>query len=206
MLKPGYHQILLLGILLLTTLTAGCVTVGDQRVDVLYQTAANATGGSGDLYLVEESTRTSGGAASIQWIIGEIRNSHGEKLGNTVTDMAPTDILASAFTQELKRAGYNTIRLTSMPKDAAKGLVLKSAVIKIDELKTTSSLEAKSKVTVSIEPWRDGGPLSRLRYEADYSETAVTGRDRLAAKTLLQAIRTVMTRSVPEIVKMLEQK
>jgi len=196
----------LLTALMITLLSAGCASVGDQRVEVLYQRSVHASGGSGDLYLVEEVPPPTGGSSTIQWVIGEIRNKDGAKLGNTVTDTAPMDTLLAAFTQEFKSAGYNTVQLNSMPPGAAKGMVLKSATVKLDEVKSPSNLEVKSKVTVSVEPWRDGRALTKTEYEADYSESAVTGRDALASKALLQTIQTIMKRSVPDIVKTIEQK
>lgn len=191
--------------MMIVAITAGCATVRDQRVDILYERAANAAGGSGALYLVEEPPPV-GGATTVQWVLGEIRNKDGDKLGNTVTDTAPTDTLMAAFVQEFKGAGYNIVQASSMPKDTAEGLALKSAVIRMDEVKSPLSDEAKCKVKITVEPWRDGKAVTRLEYEADYTESAVTGRDELPSKTMLGTIQTIMRRSVPEIVKMIEAK
>lgn len=204
MLRPGSRSVFVFVLLMVAAISAGCATVGDQRVNILYQKTANATGGSGDLYLVEELPPPTGGATTIQWVIGEIRNKDGEKLGNTVTDTAPTDILMSALVQEFKGV-YNAVQVRSMPKDAAKGLVLKSATIKMDEVKSPASMEAKCKVTVTVEPWSNGEAMTKLEYEADYTDTAVTGRDELASKTMLHALGIIMTRLVPEIVKIIEK-
>ena len=206
MQKPGQRNILALAVLMIAALGAGCATVGDQRVEILYQRSANASGGSGDLYVVAESPALGGGATTIQWVLGEIRNKDGEKLGNTVTDTAPMDTLTAALVQEFKGAGYNTIQEKSMPQGVAKGVLLKSATIKLDEVKSAASLETKCKVTVTLEPWRDGKAIDKVDYESEYTDTAVTGRDTLAAKTLQQAMKVIMKRSVPDIVKMIEQK
>ena len=203
---PGIRAGFTLVVLVIASIGAGCATVSDQRVDILYQSAANATGGSGDLYLVEEAPPPTGGAATIQWVIGRITNKDGENLGNTVTETAPTDTLMAAFVQEFKVAGYHTIQEGSMPKDAAKGVVLKRATIRLDEVKSPLSDEAKCKVKIAVEPWRDGKAISRLEYEAEYSDTAVTGRDVLLSNTMLRTVQTIMKRSVPEIADMIEKK
>lgn len=206
MLKPGQRNMLVFLVLIVAALGAGCATVGDQRVELLYQRGANASGGSGDLYVVAESPALSGGSNTIQWVLGEILNKDGEKLGNTVTDTAPMDTLTAALIQEFKGAGYNTIQDKSMPQGVAKGVLLKSATIKLDEVKSAASLEVKCKVTVTLEPWRDGKAINKVDYESEYTDTVVTGRDTLPSKTLQQAMRVIMKRSVPDIVKMIEQK
>ena len=206
MLRPGIRKIFTLVAIVIASITTGCATVKDQRVDILYQSAANATGGSGDLHLVEESPPSPGGAATVQWVIGGITNKDGENLGNTVTDTAPTDILMAALVQEFKVAGYSTIQENSMPKDVAKGLVLKSATIRIDEVKSPLSDEAKCKVKIAIEPWLDGKAINKLEYESDYTDSAVTGRDVLLSNTMLRTIQLIMKRSVPEIVNMIEKR
>lgn len=186
----------------LVAILSACATVGDQRVDVLYQSTSNATGGTGEVLIAEEAPPPS--AAGIQWIIGEIRNNDGEMLGNTVTDTAPTDLLTEALIQELKGAGYRTLRVGSLPPGVGKGIIVKNVTVKLDEVKSAPTLQTKCKVTVSVEPWVGGKALSRVSYESNYSETAVTGRDELPSKTLLQAIKTVMAQAVPEIVRTLE--
>lgn len=65
---------------------------------------------------------------------------------------------------------------------------------------------AKCKVKISIEPWLNGKTANKLEYEAEYDDIAITDRDELLSKTMLQAIHALMARSVPEIIKTLEQK
>ena len=49
-------------------------------------------------------------------------------------------------------------------------------------------------------------PVTRLDYEAENTDTALTGKDVLASKTLDKAIQNLMQRSVPELVKIFEQR
>lgn len=207
MLKRGYRCLRLLMALVVASLSVGCASAGDQRVNILYQRGVRATGGSGDLYLVGQSTASTGGATTIQWVIGEIRGKDGKKLGNTVTDTAPADTLWAAYTEEFNGAGYNTVQQNSLPKGVAKGVVLQSARIMLNEVKSQENLEATCRIRVRVEPWRDGVPLRKVEYEAEYNSAfAVTERDQQADKTLDQAIRTIMLRSVPDIIQMIEHK
>ncbi len=206
MLKIGIRNIHTLAIIMITAIVAGCATVGDQRVNILYQRTVYADRGTGDLNLAQESSVPSTGTTPIQWIIGEITNNDGEKLGNIVTDIAPTELLMEAFTQELKGSGYNVIRESPIPQGAIKGLKLKSVTIKLEEVKSVPKANAKCKVKISIEPWLNGKTANKLEYEAEYDDIAITDRDELLSKTMLQAIHALMARSVPEIIKTLEQK
>jgi hypothetical protein len=204
--KIRMRNILTLAIIIITAIVAGCATVGDQRVDVLYQRTVYADRGTGDFYLAQESSVPSSGTTPIQWIIGDITNNDGQKLGNIVTDVAPTDLLTEAFIQEFKGSGYNVFRESPIPQGATKGLKLKSVTMKLEEVKSVPKATAKCKVKISIEPWLNGKATSKLEYEAEYEDTAITDRDELLSKAMLQAIQTLMARSVPEIIKTLEQK
>ena len=206
MRKTGTRCILGLMLIVGAALSAGCATVGDQRVDLLYQRTVNAKGGSGDLYFVEEGVPALSGTTPIQWVLGEITNKDGEKVGNIVTDTAPADLLTDAFTQEFRAAGYNVIQERPMPQDAAKGVKLKSVTIELKEKKSLVKVDAKCRVKISVEPWRNGKAMKLLEYEAEYSATDIVGREDPLPKTMQQALQTLMTRSVPEIVKMIEQK
>lgn len=205
--KIGIRRIHTLAIIMIAAMVAGCATVGDQRVDVLYQRTVYAARGTGDLYLAQEGAPAPAtGAVPIQWIIGKVTDDDGEKLGNIVTDIDPTELLMEALKQEFKGAGYNVIRETPIPQGAAKGLKLKSVTVKLEAMKSVPKATATCKVRIAVEPWVNGKAANRLEYEAEYGDTAITDRDELLSKTLLQAIQALMARSVPEITKTLEQK
>ncbi len=206
MSRNGNRQLYVFLFIMFAALLAGCATVGDQRVDVLYKSVANASGGSGDLYLVEEVAPASSGSTPIQWILGGITNKDGEKLGNIVTDTAPADLLTNAFIQELKGAGYKIVQESSMPREAPKGLKLRSVTITLDEVKSSLKDDAKCIVKISIEPWRNGKATDRLEYAAEYADSAVTDREELLSKTMLKAIQSIMNKAAPETIKILEQK
>lgn len=93
-----------------------------------------------------------------------------------------------------------------MPRDVAKGLMLRSATIRMDEVKNPFSDDAKCKIKIAVEPWRNGKAITKLEYEAEYIDTAVTGRDVLLSNTMLRTVQAIMKRSVPEIVDMIEKK
>lgn len=206
MLKTGDRKKYVIVLIMVSALLAGCATVGDQRVDILYKSTAAAKGGSGDFYLVEEIEPVYGGSTSVQWILGRIMNKDGEKLGNIVTDTAPVDLLTDAFILEFKDAGYSIVQESSMPREAAKGLKLRSVNITLDEVKSPLKDDAKCIVKIMVEPWRNGKATDRLEYAAEYADSAVTDREELLSKTMLKAIQSIMDKAAPELTKILEQK
>ncbi|HJV33720.1 YajG family lipoprotein [Geomonas sp.] len=183
----------------------GCATP-DRRADILYRPAANVTGGSGDLYLVQGVRRPAGESASIQWVLGKVTDDDGKQLANIVTDMAPSSLVLDALNQELKRAGYNVILRDTAPADANKALILKEATILVNDTHTAVKDEVKSTVKIAVEPRRQGTLTGVSAYEAQYSDTGLTDRDHLPADVLQKTLQLLMTRAVPDMVKVLEQK
>ena len=79
----------------------GCAGV-PQRVDLLYQPAAKATGGSGSIYLALAPEQGPAPTIPGQWVIGESVTKNGEKNGFIVTHISPGTMVLDAFSQELR--------------------------------------------------------------------------------------------------------
>jgi hypothetical protein len=197
--------LVLLLALAFAALLQGCAT-GDKRVDILYRPVAEVKGGSGDLYLVQGVRPEGGQAAGIQWILGSVNKEDGEKLGSIVTDVAPANLVMDALNQELTRAGYRVLTTDSLPPDAKKALSLNSVSLKLNDKHSLVKDEAECAVRMTVQPWRNGSAVSNLTYDAQYSETVASDRDRLPSKTVQKALQLLMNQAVPEIVRTLEQK
>jgi hypothetical protein len=193
----------LLAALALGALLQGCAT-GDKRVDILYRPVAEAKGGSGDLYLVQGVRPAGGQAPGIQWVLGSITKDD-EKLGNIVTDVAPANLVMDALNQELTRAGYRVLTTATVPSDAAKALSLTDVTLKLGDKHSVVKDDAECAVRMTVQPWRNGKVVSNLSYDAQYSETVASDRDKLLANTLQKTLQLLMNQAVPEIVKTLEQ-
>lgn len=195
----------LAGTLLL--LVTGCATTGDRKVELAYEPTAHATGGSGKLYLAREAgPGAPGEAQGIQWVIGTIRDSDGNKTGSVVTETMPAELVLQAFTAELKGAGYTVTPVAQIPPGAAKGISLVNVKITLDEVSSLPKVEGRSSVKVSAEVWRGGKVVSRLSYETSDSDTTVTHRDEFPGEMLQKSLQHLMQRAVPELVRTLEQK
>lgn len=194
-------------ILLMLLLLTGCA-IADQRVDILYRPVIQDATGSGTLYLAQVGVQRPGapGPVPVQWVLGEVKNNNGEKVGAIVTDTVPADLVSDALTREFKAAGYAVLPAQALPGDVAKGINLSSVAIKLSEVSGLIRAEAKGTLDISVEVWRDGRKLKKLDYEAEYSDAAIAGKDQLLPDILQNLVQAVMKRAVPEISKLLEQK
>lgn len=200
------HNIIKIVMFLLCSVALhGCATA-DKRVNILYQPTAQVKGGSGDLYLVQGVQSPSTQAAGVQWVLGEVKKDDGQKKAKIVTDTAPAHQVLDALSRELSEAGYRVITAESLPAGVEKGVVLKEVVINLDDVYGTFSDEVNCSARMALQPWRKGAAVNTLQYQAESMESAVSDRDRLPAKVLQKTLQLLMSRSAPEIVRIMEQK
>ncbi len=189
----------------ITLLLPGCASV-DQHVNFLYQSTPFGSGGSGDLYLSAGDLTSSAGGKSVEWVIGEIKESGGEHAGSIISVRSPANMVADAFAREFKSAGYNVVPVDALPPNAGKGIRLESATVQLDEVKGLVKLETTCTVKVKLEPWRNGVALNKLNYENTYTASTLVDRDLFLLKSLQTAMQELMARVVREVTMMLEQK
>jgi hypothetical protein len=190
-----------LAVLLLSALLAGCATV-DRKVDVLYQPTVHGTGGAGDLYLSASGRQLAMAAkGTIQWIVGTVKNKDGDKIGNVVTGTAPVDQVMDALKQELSAAGYTVVPVDQPPQNAARGVDVAKVTIELDETSDLVKSDGISRLTVSIDLWKNGQKIRKLEYKSMLSDFAVKDRDLLLPKLLQKSLQEVMKQAIPEIVK-----
>ncbi len=188
------------GLVILVSILSGCAT--DRKITPLYQPSVFATGGSGALYLSASGARPgSGKDGSVQWIIGKVKNSDGDTVGDVVTPIAPADLVLDAFTQELTKAGYKVMRVSTLPGNVAKGVDISGLNLNLVEVSSIMRSEGTSSVTISLELWKNGKKFKRLDYQTGYSDYAIKDRELLLPETLQKALRNLMEQAVPEIIK-----
>jgi len=188
-------------VLLFPVLTAGCATI-DRKVNVLYQPVVHGTGGAGDLYLSASGRQQwLAGKGTVQWIVGSVKNKDGETTGNVVTGTAPVDQAMDAFRQELAAAGYTVIAVDALPQNAAKGVDIAAVSIELNENFDLVKSDGVSRLTLSVDLWKNGQKIRKLEYRSMLSDFAVKDRDLLLPKLLQKSLQEVMKQAVPEIVK-----
>jgi hypothetical protein len=181
----------------------GCAH-GDKRVNIVYQPVAKARGGSGIVYLVQGVKQPPAQAPAVQWVLGDVTNGDREILGKVRTDIPPAGLVLDALNEELRNAGYRTMTLDVMPAGVDKGIVLTDAILRLDDVHSAFSDEANCLLKVGLQQWRGGAATRNLEYQAEYSDTAVTGRDRLPSKVLQKTLQILMKRAIPEVVRVME--
>lgn len=186
-------------------LLSGCAAV-DQNVNFLYQPTAFGSGGSGNLYLSAGAQSSSGQATSAQWVIGEIKSRDGENTGNIISVRSPMDMVADAFKQEFKSAGYNVLQANPLPAGVSKGIRLNSVEIKMEEVSSLYKIETKCTVKVALEPWLNGKAIRKLNYENSYTDSTLIDRDLFLLKSLQTTLQELMARVVREVTVIIEQK
>ncbi len=199
----GYRRKIVHGAIgaFLVMLTAGCAAT-NREVTVLYQPVVHDGTGTGVLYLA--GAQRPAGNDKVQWIIGKSKNTDLNREGDVVSPIAPIDLVMDAFRQELSAAGYNISVVDSLPREAAKGIVVRSADISVNETSGLMKEEGESRVKIAVELWKNGAVIKKLSYESNFSDFAVKDRELLLQTTLQKALQDAMAKAVPEIVATLE--
>jgi hypothetical protein len=186
---------------LFAVLIAGCATY-DQKVTLLYQPVVNAVGGSGELYLAAAGGRAgTGKAGSVQWIIGKVKDTDGVQVGDIVTTVSPNDMVLDAFNRELKVSGYRVTQVNTLPEGVSKGVVISSIDMNLEEVVSIVKVEGQSRLTVSLELWKNGKIFKKLYYQTGFSDFAIKDRNTLLPTTLQKALQELMKQAVPEIIR-----
>ncbi len=180
----------------------GCATY-DQSVTMLYHPAANAAGGSGELYLAGAGMPpVSENPGNIKWIIGKVTYSDWRQSGDIVSKVSPNDMVLDALNRELAIAGYRVRRVNGLPGDAVKGIVVTMTDINLDEDSSLIKVAGSCRASVSLELWKNGNKVRKLDYQSKFSDEVIKGRDMLFLQTVLQnALQDVMKQAVPEIIR-----
>jgi hypothetical protein len=182
-------------------MVAGCATL-DQNVTLLYQPVVKAAHGTGEVYLASAKGESwDGKPGSIQWVVGKAKESRTGKEGNIITSIAPGDLVLDALKQELSTAGYRTIWVSALPPDVTKGIVITRTDLNLDEVLSIVKADGSSRLTTSLELWKNGKMFKKIDYESRYSDFAVRDRESLLPNILQNTMQDLMKRAVPDLIK-----
>ncbi len=186
-------------------LLAGCAAPG-MNVNVGYTPYVNATGGSGELYLVQDATPQIGQKAL--WVIGAVKDAEGAKVSDLVLTTLPAELLSGILADELTSAGYLVKQTKSMPENAAKVVRLSTVKLSLEEKLSPVNfkLDATASVAIGLELWNKGARLQSFDYRASFSDSDFKDGDLLGSLILRNSIRDAMKQAVPDIIRSLEKK
>jgi hypothetical protein len=202
-MKRGSIKLLvaLMGLVLL----AGCAAPG-MNVSVAYTPFVNATGGGGEIYLVQDMAPQISQKAL--WVIGSVKDSDGEKANDLVLSTMPADLVSGILADELTTAGYLVKQSKSMPEQAARAVRLSSVKLSLEENLSPLNfkIDGKASVSMGLELWDKGARLQTFEYRASSSDADFKEGDLLGALILKNSLRDIMKQAVPDIIKSLEKR
>jgi uncharacterized lipoprotein YajG len=186
-------------------LLAGCAAPG-MNVSVGYTPFVNTTGGTGELYLVQDSVPEVSQRAL--WIIGQVKGFDGVKENDLVVSTMPADLIAGMLADELTSAGYLVKQVNAMPEKPVKVVRISSVKMTLDETlsRFNFKLDSAGALALTLELWNNGARLQSFDYRASFSDSDFKDGDLLGSLVLRSAIRDVMKQAVPDIVKSLEKR
>ncbi|MEA5113978.1 MAG: hypothetical protein VB050_08100 [Geobacteraceae bacterium] len=201
-IKKAAHVLL---VAFIAALFSGCATY-DQNVMLIYNPAADAKGGSGELYLTTAG-KSSGmeKPGKIKWIIGKATYADWRQAGDVVSNASPADIVSDALYSELGNAGYSVRRVSRLPENVPKGIVLTIADITLDDDNSIIKDEVSCRVNISLELWKHGEKVKKVDYRSKFSDATVNGMEMTFLGTVLQnALQNAMKQAVPDIIRQME--
>ncbi|MDA8430886.1 MAG: hypothetical protein M0T70_16650 [Geobacteraceae bacterium] len=183
---------------------AGCAAA-DKNVRLDYQPTVNAVGGKGELYVAITAEKSPlAGRSDVEWVLGEVKDSDGKRTGKVLSAMAPKDLVADAFIQELKAAGYKVSVVPALPANVAKGLDFTGITLTVDEVEGLAMAQAKGALRVKVSVWKGGAKLKQLDYEEASSISALRADSKVLDKTLHETVVSCTRRAIPDILQALE--
>ncbi len=187
--------------LIFSAMFAGCATL-DQKVTLLYQPVVKTAHGTGEVYLATAKGEAwHGKPGAIQWVVGKVKDSRSGREGEILTSVAPGDLVLDALKQELTAAGYRTIWVSTLSPEVTKGIVITRTDLNLDEDSSIIKADGSSRLTTSLELWKNGKMFKKIDYESRYSDLAVRDRDLLLPNILQNTLQDLMKQAVPDLIK-----
>ncbi len=196
--------------ILLSLAAAGYATT--EKTDSWQYTPIVLAGGGGGEILLSAQTRKpprvpakarKANDLAARWVVGKVTNAYGQELGPIFSPMATDQLLLDALSRELKAAGYKVKVVDALPKGPGKGVVLALVSVDMAEVLGHIKFEGTCTLKIGINVWKDGALVYKmLRYEASYSDFALTDQNQLQQTVLLGALHNIMKKVVPDIIGM----
>lgn len=180
---------------------AGCAS-SDQRIDLAYEKAVSATGGSGVLFIARPLEQHQGfQKPSGEQVIGRIQNTDRE----IITTDSISEWIMLAFVQELYTAGYDIKTVSELPPDVAKGMTITLSEIRANQVFGTLVIRTESSMKLSVGIWKNGKFVKTLNIEGTLEDK---GADRSAdpvSALVKKNLQNLMQSLVPDIIRTIEE-
>jgi hypothetical protein len=183
------------------SLLTGCASV-NQNVNLTYDVAVDAKGGSGELFLAgPEETYNAVKQPSGEMILGSVKGTD----RNVVTRSNVGDWIMVAFMEELRAAGYNVKPINELPGNAAKGL--KIIVSKVTANQTTELVTITTTVDMKIfvEIWKNGTKMITLGTGSTIEKKGIDRSEKPIELAMKETLQNALQQLLPGIINTLEK-
>ncbi len=193
----------LLALIMLIMLVNGCARYA-RSVNMLYSPAAVSQQGSGYLYVVIPENQLTP-SSQVKWVLGKVTDDENKKIDELFSPRSPAELAQSALSQELKRTGYTVLPVAKHPDDHTKLIDISKVDISLNQLSDFADLKATCRVLIALDIYKNGKLIRKLEYQSLSSKTDIKDRDLLAHVVLQEALQSVMTKALPDLIQLLEK-
>ncbi len=195
------RRILMVLALLIFGLLTGCASV-DQRVNLTYDVAVDAKGGSGELFIAgAEETYNAVRKPSGEMIIGSVKGTD----RNVVTKSNIGDWIMIAFMDELRAAGYNVKPITELPGNAAKGLKIIVSKVNANQTAELVTITTTVDMKISVEIWKKGTKIITLGTGAAIEKKGIDRSEKPIEIAMKETLQNALKELLPAIINTLEK-
>jgi hypothetical protein len=185
-------------LLILLAMVTGCASI-EKRVDLTYERSANATGGSGEVFVAQPVMKQNLAALpSGRQVLGKAEDT------DVVIKESPANWLLSALKLELSAAGYDVKAVPTLPSGVSKGVQATMLALSANQSPKVLTVTTVTEVKVEAELWKNGQLIKTLTAGARNQEEGMDRSPEPIRSALEKTLQRVMQELVPDIIKSLE--
>jgi hypothetical protein len=180
-------------------LLASCASY-EKVVDLTYERATGARGGSGEIYLakavVEQSLpRLPGGRV----VLGTVKDS----VTQIVTSDDISRWIASALMEELYSAGYEVRTVSSFPQDVTRGVLVRVVHLSSNQVSVGLVLRTSTEIDLAVEIWKAGRLAKTLTVSASSQDEGIDRSGTAITSSLRATLQSALGQLMPGVISTL---
>jgi hypothetical protein len=174
---------------------AGCAGV-EKRVDLTYGTAANARGGSGEVFLAKPVVEVPLQKMPGSTVLGTVRNTGTQIL--TKDDVSGW--VMGALGDELRHAGYDTRTGSVLPAGVRKGIQARVTGLSTNQDDKGLILTTTTEMELSVEIWKEGRLVKTLTARTSTQDEGLDRTGEPVGASLRRVLQSAMFQLMPGMV------
>lgn len=187
-------------LLFLVILFSGCASY-DQRVSLTYETAVNAVGGQGEIFLAKPvekqgAVRTAEGIV----VIGEIKETN----RRIITKDDISIWIMNAFKNEMTKAGYSIKTIETLPEDVSKGIRINILKVLVNQETGLLNVKTSTEIKISADVFKNGKLIKTINTGSDSKDMDIDHSSDPITRALQSNLQNTMKYLVPDVIKELQ--